>query len=351
VNDVNAGVLVLRRMIPAAVLLLASGGCAAHLPAPGERVAFLERSSIAVASDREQLYEADPALHLMLWNGLEDSSILAAGGFATSGSISFLGSFRLLRGASAPIRVPTYEPRLRLQLFRGAVLRPGGEDEASPRAHLLLGALEVSVGHRSNGQNGCALADHVRYGSSDFDCAPTTALPSARLNVVDGSFTTNYVGVGLSGLWASPGSGGGAPPVVLTATSSIEWNFACGLGACMPVEMRDRYGVALARGSLAAEARPWNPTIAGRRLGLGLRATLAGSAHLAAAGRAPFGDASAELALVSRPRHGLATSLFVRRHQGRDPLNIRFEERLDAWILGVGLEPSPIASGPRPAGS
>ncbi|MGB8930958.1 MAG: hypothetical protein WCC48_06880, partial [Anaeromyxobacteraceae bacterium] len=258
-NEVITGVPVLRRGVLAALLVQALGGCAAHLPAPGERVAFLERSSITVASDRGQIYEADPALHLMLWNGLEDSGILAAGGFSTSGAVSFLGSFRLLRGASAPIRIPTYEPRLRVQLFRGAVLRQGGEDGASPRAHLLLGALALSAGHRSNGQGGCALADHVRYGFSDFACAPTTALPSARLNVVDGSFTTNYAGVGLSGLWALPGSGGEAPQVVLTATSSIEWNLSCGLGACMPIEMRDRYGVALARGSLEAEARSlWN---------------------------------------------------------------------------------------------
>ena len=320
------------------VAILVAGGCAAHLPGAGERTAFLERSTVSVSSDRSQIYEVDPAAHLLLWNGLDDGDALDAGGFASAGSLSFLGAFRMLHADSAPIRTPTFEPRARLQLFRSAVLRRSGA--AAP--HRLLGALELSAGHRSNGQNGCALADHVRYGPSDFACAPVGQVESRRLNLEDGSFTTNYLGAGLSGLWSLPGAQ--QPPLVFTAGTTAEWNLPCNFGACMPFEMRARYGDVVLRASANVELPALvQLSIARLQADLGLRATIAGSAHLGVDESGPFGDASAEVALLFRPRRGLATSLFVRRREGRDPLNIRFEERFDAWILGVGLEPDALA--------
>jgi hypothetical protein len=326
------------------VALLGAGGCAAHLPGAGERTAFLERSTISVASDRDQIYEVDPAAHLLLWNGLDDGLALDEGGFATVGSVSFLGAFRMLHSDSAPIRTPTFEPRARLQLFGSTVLRRGSPEDAPSPPHRLLGALELSVGHRSNGQNGCALADHLRTGASDFDCAPAGAVENDRLNVVDGSFTTNYLAVGLAGRWAAPARWDGAPPLVLSGGTTLEWNVPCSFGACMPPEMRARYGAALLRGSVDAELPALvRVSVARARVDVGLRATLAGSVHLGAGDGSPCGDASAEVAVLFRPRGGLATSVFVRRHQGRDPLNIRFEERLDTWILGVGLEPDALA--------
>ncbi|HSM92374.1 MAG TPA: hypothetical protein VLT47_05750 [Anaeromyxobacteraceae bacterium] len=328
-------------------MALLAGGCAAHLPGAGERVAFLERSTIGVSSDRTQVYEADPAAHLLLWNGLDDGAALEEGGFATTGSVSFLGAFRMLHADSAPIRTPTFEPRARLQIFRAAGLRSGG-DAARP-ARPLLGALELSVGHRSNGQNGCALADHVRYGPADFDCAPAGAVESRRLNLVDGSFTTNYAALGISGLWPAPQPSAAGRRLALVGSTAVEWHLPCHFGACMPAPMRARYGAAVLRGSLEAVLPSLaRVTFARGAADLGLRAGIAGSVHLGVSAGSPFGDASAEVALVYRPRRGLATSVFVRRHEGRDPLNIRFEERLDAWIVGLGLEPDAVALAPRP---
>jgi hypothetical protein len=98
----------------------------------------------------------------------------------------------------------------------------------------------------------------------------------------------------------------------------------------------------VARGTLDAEVPGiWQVALAGGTP-LGLRASVAGNLHAWAAARRPFGDASAELALVARPPRALGIGLFVRRHQGSDPLNIRFEERLDAWFVGLSLEPAPL---------
>lgn len=319
----------------AAALLIAAAGCAAHLPRSDERLPFLERSYASVASDRRQAFEVAPALHVVLRNGLEAPGVLESGGVASSLSVSFLGTLRMLREASAPVRTPTYEPRARLQVF--TVARPRAEGEGPP----WVAALELTVGHRSNGQQGCALADHVRTGKGDFDCAPTTDPPSDRLDLSAGSFTTNYAGAGLAALREV---GGGRARTILSARSSAEWNVPCELGACMPAPMRRRYGAVLGRASLELELPAlWHVAralpIVGAESDLGVRVALAGSRHLGTIGRPAFGDASAEVALVSHAPRSLGVGLFVRRHQGRDELNIRFEERLDAWIAGIVVEP------------
>lgn len=321
---------------------LASAGCAAHLPRSEEPVAFLERTTISVSSDRRQAFEARPALHVLLWNGLDTPEILDRGGTAAVASLSFLGDFRIWRDPSTPVRTPTYEPRARLQIFHVAHLGPP-EDPLAPgvRAHRLVGALSFDVGHRSNGEEGCALADHVRVGKTDFDCTPTTDPPSDRLNLRDGSFTTNYGGAGVALRWL-PGAGAGLPAgSALTASSDFEWNVPCDLGACMPAAMRARYGAVRATWALEGElpvaiAQAWT----GPRP-LRVRLGAEGSVHLGTTGRGPWADLSAEVAIVRAAAGGLDMGLFVRRHQGPDYLNIRFEEALDAWIVGIVVDPAP----------
>ncbi|WP_242342794.1 hypothetical protein [Anaeromyxobacter terrae] len=299
----------------------------------------MERSYVSIATDRRQAFEADPALHLVLWNGLEDSGVLESGGVTTSLSLSFLGMFRLLREDSTPVRTPTYEPRAKLQIF--AAGRPGNDADAAARGPRLLAALELSVGHRSNGQQGCALADHLRTGKGDFDCAPLTDPPSDRLDLSTGSFTTNYLGAAIGGLKQV---GGGRARTLLSARSSAEWNVPCGLGACMPAQMRRRYGAVVGRVSAELELPAlWRvsralPLVAAHSE-LGLRLGLAGSRHLGTVARPAFGDFTAEVTLLSRAPRGLGLGVFLRRRQGRDPLNIRFEERLDAWMAGFVVEP------------
>ncbi len=327
---------------PVIAAALLGAGCAAHLPRNDEPVAFLERSTLAVSSDRRQAFEAEAALHVLLWNGLDAPELLEAGGTAAALSLSFLGDFRIWRDASTPVRTPTYEPRARLQLFKVARLGPLPADplDAPADAHRLVAALSLDVGHRSNGEEGCALADHVRDGKSDFACLPTTDPPSDRLNVRDGSFTTNYAGAGAALRWY-PRAGRLPAGSAFTAAAGAEWNVPCELGACMPAPMRARYGAVRATWSLEAElpiaaARGW----AAPR-GVRLRAGTAGAVHLGTSGRRAWSDVAAEVAAIRTSRSGLDMGLFVRRHQGPDYLNIRFEESLDAWTFGIVVDPSP----------
>jgi hypothetical protein len=332
------------RTTTAAAALLAACGCAAHLPRADEPVAFLERSSVELSSDRRQAFEARPAIHLLLVNGLDDADAGATRHTAAVLSASFLGDFRVWRDTSAPVRAPTYEPRARLQLLRGATF---GSSPGGARPHRLLGALSLDVGHRSNGEEGCALAEHLRDGGpSDFDCVATTDPPSDRLNVRDGSFTTNYVGGGLALRWVA-GAGASVPAgTALTARGGAEWNVPCNLGACMPAAMRARYGAVRTGWELAAEV-PLAGAPAWAARGLRVRAGAEGSVHLGTSGRGPWSEVSAELALMRAARGGLDGGLYVRRHFGRDYLNIRFEERLDAWTIGLVLDPAPPGAAAR----
>ncbi|MGC3999057.1 MAG: hypothetical protein QM767_17090 [Anaeromyxobacter sp.] len=329
---------------PSAALALALGavlalaGCEAHLPAPNEPSAFLERSTAFVSSDRAQAFEVDPALHLLLWNDLADLAAAGQDGVATVGSVSVLGQFRLLSGESTPLRIPTYEPRVKLQVFdRLSVARTPDEPP-----EVVLAALELFLGHRSNGQDACALANHERIGGSDFACVPTTDPPDTALDTRSGSFTTNYVGLGAGGQWIGPRAAGGLPSFLAALHASSEWNLGCDLGACMSNRLRRRYGAALLRWSVEGELPALGRLpLPGVGVDLGLRAGVSGVMHAAAAEHEPFGEVSLEVAVAGRPRRsGLTTALFLRRHQGSDPLNIRFEERLDVWIVGFSFEPA-----------
>jgi hypothetical protein len=80
---------------------------------------------------------------------------------------------------------------------------------------------------------------------------------------------------------------------------------------------------------------------------LGVQGASAASFPLATSGRGPWSEVSAELALMRAARGGLDGGLYVRRHFGRDYLNIRFEERLDAWTIGLVLDPAPPGAAAR----
>lgn len=347
-----------RTSTPALLLLAAAAplaGCVAHVPRADEPMELMERSYLGYSTDRSISFEVAPALHLLVANGLDDPALFERGGRAAVFSVSLLATLRVSRGDSAPVRTPTYEPRARLQLFD---VRPRG-DPGAPVRPLRLLTLELALGHRSNGQRGCGLAEHVRRpGDGDFGCAPLTDPPSTRLNLEDGSFTTNYLAAGAGARWLTPGPARGAPARALTAWGALEAEVPCDLGACMSRPLRARHGPFVARGLVEAEwlvgrgVERRLPLAGAVRLDTGLRVSVSGTVHLGAE-RGPFGGLVAELAAVPRDPRGYLVGVFVRRHAGYDYLNIRFEQRFDAWVFGILFDPAhpeplPAAGAPRP---
>ncbi len=320
---------------------LALAGCLAHFPRPDEPIPFVERTTVGVSPGSDQLFEAKPALHVYFANGLDDEAVQARGGWTVSTAFSLLGAVRMMDEPSTPIRTPSYEPRLRLQIFRLGAPRAAGRGVSR-----LLGMLELTAAHYSNGQKGCALADHLRgSGSSDFDCIPETDPPSTALNVLDGSFTTHYLGATVAARRAALPADGGPATWTAAASAGMEWHLPCRFAGCMDPPMRARYGEVVARWSaevdlLLVRASRRVPLLGVVPVDARLRATAQGRVHFSSASGV-FGDVALEAALVQRYPRGFGVGPFVRLHRGRDDLNIRFEERLDTWTFGVVIDPAP----------
>ncbi len=131
---------------------------------------------------------------------------------------------RMLRDVSAPVRTPSYLPRVNaqvlwtrglkdcdptrpkaecrpaaaatLQTLEGAVMEEATSMMAVPRvsvweAHLI-------VGHHSNGQDGCLLATQARVPPTTGECVPTGSPTAETINRRDGSFSTNYLRTGVN---------------------------------------------------------------------------------------------------------------------------------------------------------
>jgi hypothetical protein len=131
---------------------------------------------------------------------------------------------RMLRDVSAPVRTPSYMPRVNAQFLwtRGlkdcdpsstnagcrtlesatleAVTATGGEEARAmvsvPRVSVW--EAHVIVGHHSNGQDGCLISSQVRVPPTTGECVPVGVPTAETINRRDGSFSTNYVRTGIN---------------------------------------------------------------------------------------------------------------------------------------------------------
>src|SRR5450432_1283576 len=101
--------------VPLYLLGLVLPGCVAlgryasdrDVPAP---VVFQESSTVGFSlSDQlspvsSEVFEARPALHFYLYNGLQNDTVWRDGGVGLTVSASFLTTARMLRETSAPVR-------------------------------------------------------------------------------------------------------------------------------------------------------------------------------------------------------------------------------------------------------
>lgn len=122
---------------------------------------------------------------------------------------------RMLRDVSAPVRTPSFMPRVNIQVlwarnFKAALTaaRARASRDAAPadmRATLAqlprvsLWEGHVIVGHHSNGQDGCITTEQERVPANTGDCVPVGVTPTeGAINRHDGSFSTNYVRAGIN---------------------------------------------------------------------------------------------------------------------------------------------------------
>ena len=151
--------------------------------------------------------ETQIVTHFRWLRGL-NREMLAAG--QSSWKVNAIATFqfrlRALQDASSPIRSPSYMPRL-----TGQLMKAYGGDPASPNAgrRNVVGFVGT-VGHHSNGGDGCVFEDEV-FDAARITCVSPSPRPSVDTREVrpNGNFSTNYWQVGFFHRFAQAEAVGG----------------------------------------------------------------------------------------------------------------------------------------------
>jgi hypothetical protein len=187
----------MRHLCLLALLLLIAAPAHARQQAPEadrrQIVPFLGSTyvfrSVPVADIR---FEADIQPNLVIRQNFADKlvideSLTGRPRYAYSISGSPRVRLRMIEADSAPVRTPSYMPKATVTglLFRG---------ESAERVGLW--AAMVTVGHHSNGQDGCLFTTDVKTTDAQGHATCTGRPDLTRINRIDGSFSTNYVKMG-----------------------------------------------------------------------------------------------------------------------------------------------------------
>lgn len=144
---------------------------------------------------------ANPADCLRM--GLDRYISLTGTKIVTGCTLTFVPHFviRQLEGGSAPVQTPTFNPGLEFNWHRLAIDSALGDGAR----HARLRTIHVRYAHYSNGQSGCLGA--FQQLQPDGSCTGEIA-DGDPLNTIDGSFSTNYLELGLTRSWVTYRNGG-----------------------------------------------------------------------------------------------------------------------------------------------
>ena len=286
-------------------------------------------------------YEAFLALHLPFRQKLQETydKVLAMPGphhtVAVFGSMSV--NLRQTQEESAPVRTPSYMPKLTVTYYRVQQVEPDPPSPLSkePRVVSLLTIPFVPYGHYSNGQDGCLFESQARQGE---DCVDTATVARPRsVNRHDGSFSSHYMELGIYYRRIALDSVFGAGSRVGARSywsigghvrSSEVYN---GLGGSMSKELRDAYGPLRVRllGQWVGQrnGRFWGP---GQRRFEGFVELIPGHPD-----EVPPVRVSVEAARTMDKRGGWG--VFARVYTGQDDYNLGFLTRITVLQLGATI--------------
>ena len=212
---------VLRLGLSCALLLCATGPAAfaqdtASMPRnerptvtnPGPIVPFLEGTDVFFSLRQDTVFEADIVPHLIAYQNFDDVLDIngqrrrAQGGKIKRFAVAFSGTpgvrIRMFESVSSPVRTPSYMPRGDFQFIWARNVAPFVQELTGRPTDNQVSIWEAHavVGHHSNGQDGCFWQDEQRI---DEECVIVTPVEGERqVNKHDGSFSTNYIRVGMN---------------------------------------------------------------------------------------------------------------------------------------------------------
>jgi hypothetical protein len=168
---------------------------------------FLERSYIFnTLPYRDLVFEGQIAPHFFVHQSLGSRiDLIFAEEWkpvkAWSWSFTPMVKLRMLNEPSQPVRTPSYMPKLDVQYLCFKRTREGKNRVEQVRSPIRLWAVQATVGHHSNGQEGCLYEEQVKV---DDECVfPDGAPEEPTANLLDGSFSTNYLRLGVFHSWIS----------------------------------------------------------------------------------------------------------------------------------------------------
>src|SRR5688572_24721633 len=177
---------------------------------PGALIPFLEGTDVFFSIRQDTVFEADIMPHLVAYQNFSDLVDITAQTrragqagvkrFAFSASGTPAVRIRMFESVSSPVRTPSYMPRGNFQLIWArnvdAVVTQALTGRTPGANEVTLWEGHAIVGHHSNGQDGCFWLDEARIEEECVIVAPVEG--ERQVNKKDGSFSTNYVRVGLN---------------------------------------------------------------------------------------------------------------------------------------------------------
>lgn len=166
------------------------------IPPEAERrqvVPFLQGTYVFLTVPHDDItFEADIQPNFVISQNFSDKLILEESGKQARFAYSVVGTprvrLRMFDSRSAPVRTPSYMPK---GTFSGLMFRR--EPTVGTRGSRVgLWAGQITVGHHSNGQDGCLFTTDVLV--NDEECVGPPDLQ--QINRINGSFSTNYVRIG-----------------------------------------------------------------------------------------------------------------------------------------------------------
>ena len=318
----------------------------------GPIVPFLEGTDVFFALRRDTVFEADIMPHLVAFQNFSDvvditeqtrRSLEAGGPRVKRFAVAITGTpavrLRMFEQVSRPVRTPSYMPRGNFQLIwaRNVEAVAGSTAAATGRApagfavpqgnarQVSLWEAHAIVGHHSNGQDGCLWQDEDRIEEA---CVGRLPIVDERLvNKRDGSFSTNYVRLGINyrrntldeDLWALR-----------------EWGFRADVEyhprAWIDDDIEEIYGRTRAgvSGTYATRELPWCPR----------RAEAVASIQAIAGHPEPVWPVAVTVQASCFPTRMGGWGFFVRYYGGQDYYNLGFLENIQRLHVGATFNQS-----------
>lgn len=316
----------------------------------GAIIPFLEGTDVFLTSDDGMVFEANIQPHLVVFQNFTNTVQVGrekAVSFSISGTPGV--RIRMFETASRPVRTPSYQPRANVQVLwirdrslvarrlsaaRAARIAPTADRPADELVTMGLWEGHLIVSHHSNGQDGCFFVGQSR--DADGVCQPPMSFDPTQVNRRDGSFSTNFVRLGINYRrnWLTPADDGHIDSIAvreMTLRGDVEWHPR----AWVDEDMVDHYGrlrlqVAAHWARSRTGARAWHCP---KRLQAG--------GGLEYVNRTPDGVphwiGTAQVSCFPTVNGGWG--VFARVYSGQDYYNLGFVEKITRLHVGITYNP------------